>query len=224
LRIRLEHCLFKMGKMNSNILEEYNKKLSLYQEFCSTMQNLLSNVLVNNGYKCQVTSRIKSFESVKEKISRKVEKGIACKKLSDITDIAGIRIIFYLESDKKKFISDLYKELTPQNLKLFERHKEMGYLSTHVIAMFGSKRLMLGEYKKYNGLQCEIQLTSALYHAWAEIEHDIFYKPDEAMTKRQQQAVRKLKKDLKEAMVDHIQKASDLLESVVEKVRNIKNQ
>jgi len=83
---------------------------------------------------------------------------------------------------------------------------------------------MLGEYKKYNGLQCEIQLTSALYHAWAEIEHDIFYKPDEAMTKRQQQAVRKLKKDLKEAMVDHIQKASDLLESVVEKVRNIKNQ
>ena len=222
--IRLEHYLFKMKKMNSNIFDEYNKKLPLYQEFCGTTQNLLSSILVNNGYKCQITSRIKSLESVKEKISRKAKEGITCEKLEDIHDIAGIRIIFYLESDKKKFIPDLYKELTPQNLELFERHKEKGYLSTHVIAMFGPKRLMLGEYKKYKGLQCEIQLTSALYHAWAEIEHDIFYKPDEAMTKRQQQAVRKLKKDLKEAMVDHIQKASDLLESVVEKVRNIKNQ
>lgn len=222
--IRLEQYLFKMKKINSNILEEYNKKLPLYQEFCNTMKNLLSRLLVNNGYKCQITSRIKSFESVKEKISRKAEEGITYEKLDDIHDIAGIRIIFYLESDKKKFIPDLYKELTPKNLELFERHKEKGYLSTHVIAMFGPKRLMLGEYKKYKGLQCEIQLTSALYHAWAEIEHDIFYKPDEKMMNSQQQIIDELRNELEEAMVNHIQKASDLLESIVKKVRNIKNQ
>jgi len=207
--------------INYSILEEYNKKLSLYQEFCNTMQNLLSRLLVSNGYKCQITSRIKSFESVKGKISGKDEEGIIYEKLEDIHDIAGIRIIFYLESDKKKFIPDLYKELTPQNLKLFERHKEKGYLSTHVIAMFGPKRLMLGEYKKYEGLQCEIQLTSALYHAWAEIEHDIFYKPDKKMINGQQQIIDELRKELEDAMINHIQKASDLLESVVEKVRDI---
>lgn len=222
MRIRLEHYLFKMKKMNSNIFDEYNKKLPLYQEFCGTMQNLLSSILVNNGYKCQITSRIKSLESVKEKISRKAKEGITCEKLEDIHDIAGIRIIFYLESDKKKFIPDLYKELTPQNLELFERHKEKGYLSTHVIAMFGPKRLMLGEYKKYKGLQCEIQLTSALYHAWAEIEHDIFYKPDAKMLSSQKQVVDELRKELEKAMINHIQKASDLLESVVEKVKGIK--
>jgi len=161
---------------------------------------------------------------VQEKISRKAKEGIIYKKLEDIHDIAGIRIIFYLESDKKKFIPDLYKELTPKNLELFERHKEKGYLSTHVIAMFGPKRLMLGEYKKYKGLQCEIQLTSALYHAWAEIEHDIFYKPDEKMINSQQQIMDELRKELQQAMINHIQKASDLLESVVEKVRSIRKQ
>ena len=154
-----------------------------------------------------------------EKISRKAKEGVIYVKLQDIHDIAGIRIIFYLESDKKKFVSDLYKEFTPQNLSLFERHKEKGYLSTHVIAMFGPKRLMLGEYKKYDGLQCEIQLTSALYHAWAEIEHDIFYKSDKKIMKGQQAIIDELKKELEDVMINHIQKASCLLEAVVEKIR-----
>ncbi|KQC08921.1 MAG: hypothetical protein APR62_03735 [Smithella sp. SDB] len=214
----------EMKKKNFGILEEYYKKLPLYQEFCNTMQNLLSRLLVNNGYKCHITSRIKSFESVKEKILRKTEEGIIYKKLEDIHDIAGIRIIFYLESYKKKFISDLYNELTPQNLELYERHKEKGYMSTHVIAMFGPKRLMLGKYKKYEGLQCEIQLTSALYHAWAEIEHDIFYKLNEKVINNQQQIVDELKRELEEAMINHIQRASDLLESVVKRVRKIRRE
>lgn len=212
-----------MKKKKFDLLEEYNKKLPLYQEFCTTMQNLLSRLLVNNGYKYQITSRIKSFESVKEKILRKKEAGFIYKKMEDIHDIAGMRVIFYLESDKKKFISDLYKELTPQNLELFERHKEKGYMSTHVIARFGPKRLMLGEYKKYDGLQCEIQLTSALYHAWAEIEHDIFYKSDKKIMKDQQAIIDELKKELEDVMINHIQKASCLIEAVVEKVKDIKS-
>ncbi|MBN1365346.1 MAG: RelA/SpoT domain-containing protein [Syntrophaceae bacterium] len=212
-----------MKSKNLSILEEYNKKLPLYQDFCNAMQNLLSRLLANNEYKYQIASRIKSFDSLKQKISRKAEKGIIYKKLEDIHDIAGIRIIFYLENDKKKFISDLYKELTPQKLELFERNKEKGYMSTHVIARFGPKRLILGEYKKYKGLQCEIQLTSALYHAWAEIEHDIFYKLSEKVINNQQQTVNELKRELEEAMINHIQKASDLLEFVVEKVKNIKS-
>ena len=61
---------------------------------------------------------------------------------------AGIRIIFYLESDKQRFISDFFEEFTPQNLQLKEIHKKKGYRANHVRASFGRKRLILNEYNK----------------------------------------------------------------------------
>jgi ppGpp synthetase/RelA/SpoT-type nucleotidyltranferase len=83
--------------------------------------------------------------------------------------------------------------------------------------------LILGEYKRFKGLKCEIQLTSALYHAWSEIEHDIFYKPNLKIKKRQRETLMKLKMDLEKAMTDHIEKASDLFESVAKRVRYIEH-
>jgi hypothetical protein len=69
-----------------------------------------------------------------------------------------------------------------------------------------------------------MQLTYALYHAWTEIKHDIFYKPDVKMIKRHQKLINKLKREIKKVMVKHIQEASDLFETVIEKVRDIRNQ
>ncbi len=160
------------------IIDEYREKLSLYNDFCMTMNNLLVYLLVDRKYKYQISYRIKSLDSLTKKIIKKTAEGTKFKKLSDIEDMAGIRIVFYLDSDKKRFVSDLFKEFTPHNLKLEERHKEKGYRATHVIAKIGTKRIILNEYKRFKGLKCEIQLTSALYHAWSEIEHDIFYKPN----------------------------------------------
>ncbi len=135
--------------------------------------------------------------------------------------MAGIRIVFYLESDKNKFVHDLYQELTPKNLKLKERHIEKGYRSTHVIASLGQKRLILGEYRKFKGMKCEIQLTSALYHAWSEIEHDIFYKPYYQEIESHEDII-KLKKELENVMTEYIQKASDIFEYISMKVNEKK--
>jgi len=204
-------------KDTDKIISDYKDKFPLYDQFCQTMQNLLTSLLDNGGYKYQITHRLKSLESLTDKIRKR---GKEYRKLDDIHDLAGIRIVFYLESDKKRFIADLYKELTPQNLKLTERHKEKGYRATHVIASFGGKRLMLGEYKNFKGLQCEIQLTSALYHAWSEIEHDIFYKNDFSHIK-QKSEMNKLKKDLENTMTKYIEKASSSFENVAKRVKEI---
>lgn len=207
-------------KLIDKIIISYNDNKSLYEEFCLTMQNLLIQLLDNNGYKYQIAHRIKSPDSLAKKIQTKRKEGKECKKLVDIHDLAGIRIVFYLESDKRRFISDLYKELTPKNLNLEERHKEKGYRATHVIVSFGEKRLILGEYKKFKGMKCEIQLTSALYHAWSEIEHDIFYKNDFSHIK-QKSEMNKLKKDLENTMTKYIEKASSSFENVAKRVKEI---
>lgn len=203
-----------------NITAAYNDKKSLYEEFCLTMQNLLIQLLDNHGYKYQIAHRIKSLGSLTNKIQTKWKERTEYKKLEDIHDLAGIRIVFYLESDKKRFVSDLYKEFTPQNLKLAERHKEKGYRATHVLASFGRKRLILGEYKKFKNMKCEIQLTSALYHAWSEIEHDIFYKGNFSHMK-QNSDITELKKDLENTMTKYIEKASSSFEKVAERIKEL---
>ena len=213
-----------MNEIYVNLLTEtYKDNIQIYHDLCVTMQHLLISLLDNNDYKYQIYHRMKSIDSLKNKIIKKADKGIIYNNLGDISDLAGIRIIFYLESDKKQFIRDLYKELTPQNLKLVERNKEKGYRATHIIAEFGEKRLILAEYIRFAGLKCEVQLTSALYHAWSEIEHDIFYKPEKKAQELDQEIIMTLKKELEETLTNYIEKASDTFEHVATYVRNIRN-
>jgi ppGpp synthetase/RelA/SpoT-type nucleotidyltranferase len=208
----------------SRIAGQYKDKLQLYHDFTITMETLLICLLDNNGYKYQISHRLKSIDSLRNKISRKAGKGTQYRALSDITDLAGIRIVFYFESDKEEFIHDLYKELTPRNLELVEHSKKNGYHATHIIAQFGEKRLALAEYSRYAGLKCEIQLTSALYHAWSEIEHGIFYKPDKEVQNLDQEVVVKLKKELEKAMTNYIEKASAIIEHVAVCVKSINSE
>ena len=206
----------------NRIITFYKEKQGVYEEYCNAMKNLLVHLLNNNGYKYQISHRVKSIDSLEKKIRKKSKEGIEINELEDINDLAGVRIVFYLESDKNKFVSDLYRELTPKKLKLKERHIEKGYRSTHVIAALGQKRLILGEYKKFKGLKCEIQLTSALYHAWSEIEHDIFYKPYFQELEDNYKDTIKLKKELENVMTEYIQKASDIFEYISKKVNERK--
>jgi ppGpp synthetase/RelA/SpoT-type nucleotidyltranferase len=201
------------------IATEYRNKSPLYHNFCATMQNLLVNLLDNKGFKYQISHRIKSLDSIKEKIRRHEAKGKIYRRLSDIGDVAGIRIVFHLESDKRRFINALYKEFTPDKLKMEEHHKERGYRSTHVVAQFGKKRLSLNEYRNFAGLKCELQLTSALYHAWSEIEHDIFYKRDTHLKSMDPETVDALKKELEDVMINYMQSASEIFEAVARKIR-----
>ncbi len=98
-----------------------------------------------------------------------------------MTDLAGIRVITLIESDIQK-VGDLIHEL-------FNVHKEdsvnkteslgedkVGYRSVHFVCDIGETRQDLPEWKFLKGRCFEIQVRTALMHAWAEIEHDRGYK------------------------------------------------
>jgi ppGpp synthetase/RelA/SpoT-type nucleotidyltranferase len=204
------------------IVTEYREKSFLYYNFCATMHNLLVNLLDNKGFRYQISNRVKALDSIKEKIERNETKGKIYRRLSDIEDLAGVRIVFNLESDKRRFVRALYKEFTPEKMKIEEHHKRKGYRSTHVLAQFGKKRLRLNEYHNFAGLKCELQLTSALYHAWSEIEHDIFYKRDPHLKSLDQETVRALRKELEDVMINYIQSASETFEALDKKIRRIR--
>lgn len=203
----------------ARVVNEYLEQSLVYHDFCAAMRNLLVSLLDHRRFKYQISWRIKSLDGLRDKIARNAPKGKFYRQLGDVEDLAGIRIVFYLESDKRRFLSALAGEMTRSRLRMEQHQRERGYRATHVLAQFGRKRLSLREYHRFAGLKCEIQLTSALYNAWSEVEHDILYKHDQHLAPLEHATEDRLKEELNKAMEHYLQPASAILESVARMAR-----
>lgn len=85
---------------HNSLLEQYDQKIDLYKCFVCETKHLITQILEFKGINCnEIASRTKSRESLSEKIERKHGKYTD---LSQITDIAGVRIITYYSEDVDK--------------------------------------------------------------------------------------------------------------------------
>ena len=207
--------------MTPTILDEYKSNYGLYNDFSIAVHNLLLSLLKKGTYKYHVSHRVKDVKSLSDKIERKRKLGVRYRHLKDIEDIAGIRIVFYTEGDRKRFIKKMIKEFGGW-IELKETSGSSGYRATHAIATFDEKRTELTEYARFKGLKCEIQLTLILNHAWAEVEHDILYKADNKLEHLDQTRFDSLKQRMEKIMSNYLKEASNELESIVREIRKIK--
>jgi putative GTP pyrophosphokinase len=162
-----------------DMITEYTHTHRLYEDFAETITNILVSVLEKEGIRYQtITCRAKDVESLREKIKRKKVQGVCYKTLTDITDLAGARIILYFADDVQKVLDLISSEFIVQkNNSALKTLLEHGYIAEHRIVSLTKARTKLDEYDRYRGLKAEVQIKTILQHAWAEIEHDIGYKP-----------------------------------------------
>jgi putative GTP pyrophosphokinase len=102
--------------------------------------------------------------------------------LREITDLVAARVITYLAE-----AVDRVCEVIEREFEIVE-HTDMGadikaqggfgYASRHFLVRLDPSRAELPEYDVLRGLTMEIQVRTAVQHAWAEVEHDIRYKLD----------------------------------------------
>ena len=199
------------------ILAEYKERRPSYEEFAVVIHRLLDAMLKEAGYKYQTTYRTKAPERLREKLIRKGAAGTKYSRLGDVEDLAGIRVLFYSETDTKRFLNDLKKEVG-ESLTVEERREKSGYEATHVVLSLGPKRLQLSEYRHLAGLKCEVQITSVLRHAWAEIEHDFIYKDIAGISTKDPERFARMKKQLEDILEKYIKKASVEFEKVMQEV------
>jgi len=202
-----------------DFLMQFRERRPLYEEFCAVMYKILDSLLREKGYKYQIVYRIKSSERLAEKLARKKKEGKLYKALTDVEDLAGLRVIFYSENDKDAFIRDLEDELAG-TFRLEQKRKGRGYEAIHIIAQLGHKRVRLVEYKRFAELKCEIQLTSILRHAWAEIEHDFTYKDINSMELKDPERYKTIQAKLQEILEKYIKKASSEFEEVIQETKD----
>lgn len=124
-----------------------------------------------------VSHRTKNRTGVLEKIERKGYRDPT----KQLTDISGIRIVVYFESDVRRVsevISNSFRIDTENSINRDEllSVNQNGYRSTHYVCDVGPTRSTLPEFEGMSDLKFEFQIRTILQHAWAELAHDRNYK------------------------------------------------
>lgn len=102
-----------------------------------------------------------------------------------------------------------------------EKYDPKGYRGTHIIFRLDGERSKLVEYRKYAGFKCEIQVSTILFHAWSEVEHDIIYKPQGEEKLLRTLGLDDLEESFQKLMVEHIQAATFQLDYLNKKYKDI---
>ncbi len=198
-------------------LKEYKHLKKLYRDFSYTIKFILENLLRKNSFKYQaITYREKDEKSLKDKLET-VKK---IKSVKDIDDLAGCRIIFYLDNDIQRVIQYLQNEfvVVKQNLK----YSDDSYNALHLIVKLNKDRLKLSEYERFNGLKCEIQLTTVLYHSWSELAHGVIYKPEKSLSEFDKPTFDSIKGYFSDVMKNYIKQAQYSFDFIFKEIEKIK--
>ncbi|MBW2312509.1 MAG: hypothetical protein DRG87_09905 [Deltaproteobacteria bacterium] len=173
-----------MMSYSARILSAYEKKVSLYEILSEKISALLEGLIQDEGlYVHSIYHRVKQRDS----LSRKLNKPDASyKKLGDLTDIAGVRVITYFSSDVDRVADIIRREFTVDTEHSIDKGAlldpdRFGYLSLHYVVSLGKSHTKFPQDKQLASLKAEIQIRSILQHAWAEIEHDLGYKSKHAI-------------------------------------------
>ena len=130
----------------------------------------------------EITHRTKTLDSFCEKSSRKGYKD----SIKEITDIAGVRIVFLYISDLPK-IEDIIEKNFEVVDKIEKLDKEdierFGYGAMHFLVSLDEKASG-ARYDELKELVCEIQVRTILQDAWAIVSHHLSYKQESDIPKQ----------------------------------------
>lgn len=165
--------------MEKTTLDQWiDQVLPLHDRLTKVSVNLIEKLIQERGIDyVSVTGRTKDKISGLEKIDRKSYS----KPLEQLTDLSGVRVIVFFES-QITLVSDLIREaFIVDNDNSMGRDSvlgedRIGYRSVHFVCSLGDNRKSLPEYASITDLKVEFQIRTVLQHAWAELAHDGSYK------------------------------------------------
>lgn len=153
------------------LLEHFREVTPRLKEMGLSLYTALAQALIEAGIPTHfVVWRVKSPTSLAAKLSRPDR---TYKSLWDVTDLVGVRVAVSFEEDVAR-VSKLIEEKFHVDFQHSSaRKKSAGYRSVHyVVSPLDAPSV---------DFRAEIQIRTALQHAWAEVEHDLGYKATDAV-------------------------------------------
>jgi ppGpp synthetase/RelA/SpoT-type nucleotidyltranferase len=173
-----------------DFVNRYRREYDYYQQLASIAAQQCEAALQENGIKAMVTNRAKRLDSLEKKIQQRMPENLYQSTddiYNDIVDLAGVRIALYFpggRSEVDKIICGLFDVEDTKEFPVVSDKSEplpyekrfTGYYATHYRVCL-KKSSLTGSQMRYANGRVEIQVASVLMHAWAEVEHDLIYKP-----------------------------------------------
>lgn len=165
--------------MDPELLRAYEEALPDYERLRSAVVAHTTRLLTEAGLNIHhITGRVKRPASLADKLRRKPGR---YRTLGDVTDLVGLRVITYFESDVQvvaRLIEEHHVVDWNHSIDKSRMHDpdRFGYLGVHYVV-----RAEPDLVPELPGAHYEVQIRSILQHAWAEIEHDLGYKSREAV-------------------------------------------
>ena len=168
--------------MTEAFVNEYRNKRPIYEALCKVVGNIIENSFFQSNIRFHsIDARAKKIDSFERKGKATDDDGLPkyTDPMTEITDLAGVRVIVYTIDD-----IDIVTEFIDKSFSILEKRDvgeervekgQFGYQSIHYLIKLTDERLALPDYSAYKNFICEIQIRTVLQHAWAEMEHDIQY-------------------------------------------------
>lgn len=169
--------------LKREIISEFVSKESNLKEMGLSINALLTSLMRQTGIESNFISyRVKTKDSLDKKVTSKNK----YKKLSEITDLVGFRIVAFYATDINAIAEMIDREFVIDEENSIDKRKAIepdrfGYMSLHYIVSLKKTRADLPEYINCKDFKFEIQIRTILQHAWAEIEHKLGYKSKSSM-------------------------------------------
>jgi len=174
-----------------SFLLRYAKEYDFYNELAHQVAVICESIIQRSGIRAIVTYRAKKPDSLKDKLVKRnaVKKYSSIEQIyRDIVDLSGVRIAIYFPGDREEIGRLIESEFDTGRIKRFPNSEQKlnqgdpfkrrfsGYDAVHYRVRIKEEKLEANN-KRFANAQVEIQIASALMHAWAEVEHDLAYKP-----------------------------------------------
>lgn len=174
-----------------SFLLRYAKEYDFYNELAHQVAVICESIIQRSGIRAIVTYRAKKPDSLKDKLVKRnaVKKYNSIEQIyRDIVDLSGVRIAIYFPGDREEIGRLIESEFNTGKIKKFPNSEQKlnqddpfkrrfsGYDAVHYRVKIKEEKLEANN-KRFAHAQVEIQIASALMHAWAEVEHDLAYKP-----------------------------------------------
>jgi putative GTP pyrophosphokinase len=183
----------------SDLRSEYERRLPVFERAARNVRQAIDALVADaNIPTLAILSRVKQFESLREKVERKKYNT----PFDQATDCVGIRVIAYLPTDVHAIQALLTREfdvVESTDKSELLRTNEFGYRSHHLLVRIPRAWASTPNYRGLENITIEVQVRTILMHAWAEIEHKLQYKSTVQVPRDQQRRLFMLSAKVEEA-------------------------
>ena len=177
----------KLAKISQPRLYEFSKLMAYYR--CAMMEVETKLNVLDVEFSLQhdrnpindIKARLKSFQSIKEKLERQGLPFTLTSIEEHLHDIAGVRVVCSFPDDVYMLADALLQQddITLVSVKDYIKHpKPNGYRSLHLII---TVPIFLAHEKRH--MKVEVQLRTIAMDVWASLEHQLRYKKSTKYTR-----------------------------------------